>query len=184
MPGSSPGMTTEFASSARHKHTFAFSRRDAPEVCLNSSRLENQRAQETPGARCARSLACSCLSKAHEHSHHRFTGSSRRFPRNGFDSFLRALPGVPSLIATVDTGTGCPGPHDFSVRNSTGRLSAPIASHRIRPAFVTIARAPLCGTERRRIYTESQLLKIRIFLQKRLDSKLENPEILPDGQIS
>jgi hypothetical protein len=33
MPGSSPSMTTEFASSPATKHMFAFSRRDASEVC-------------------------------------------------------------------------------------------------------------------------------------------------------
>jgi hypothetical protein len=40
-----------------------------------------------------------------------------------------------------------PGPHDFSVRTGADHLVAPRTVHRIRPAFVTIARAPLCGTE-------------------------------------
>ena len=41
----------------------AFSRRNASEVCMNSSSLGNQRAQETPGAQCTRSLACSYETK-------------------------------------------------------------------------------------------------------------------------
>ena len=52
----------------------------------------NKRAQETPGARCTRSLACK-ISEAHEHIHHRFTGGARRFLRNGFNGLFRALPG-------------------------------------------------------------------------------------------
>ena len=75
-----------------------------------------------PGARCTRSLACE-VNKAHERSHHRFTGLSRRFLHNGFNGFLRALPGVPGLLATVvgrslrqsDTSVGVSGPHDFAV---------------------------------------------------------------------
>jgi hypothetical protein len=46
------------------------------------------------------------ISKAHELSHHRFTGIIPAFPAQWFYGFLRALPGVPSLLAAVDTGTG------------------------------------------------------------------------------
>ena len=44
--------------------------------------------------------------EAHEHSHYRFTGIVPAFPAQWFYGFLRALPGVPSLLAAVDTGTG------------------------------------------------------------------------------
>jgi hypothetical protein len=77
-----------------------------------------------------------------------------------------------------------PGPHDFTVRTGADHRLAPRTVHRIRPAFVTIARAPLCGTECVRIYTDLPLRKIRIFFTKGLDRKLGSPEILPDGQIS
>ena len=33
------------------------------------------------------------MDEANEHIHHRFTGLSRRFPRNGFNGLFRALPG-------------------------------------------------------------------------------------------
>jgi hypothetical protein len=54
------------------KHTFAISRRDTPELCM-FLRLENQRAQGKPGARCTRSRACRVEST--RVSHHRSTGT-------------------------------------------------------------------------------------------------------------
>jgi hypothetical protein len=45
-----------------------------------------------PGARCARSRVCSVEST--RVSHHGHTGNTRHSPRNGFNGFLRALPGV------------------------------------------------------------------------------------------
>src|SRR5882724_8948659 len=66
--------------------------------------------------------------KAHEHSHHRFTGNTRPSLRNGFNGFLRALPGdraflppsSPRSFASreLDTSVGASGPHDFAVRSS------------------------------------------------------------------
>src|SRR3977135_2445600 len=112
------------------------------------------------GAQCARSLACSFENKAYERRHHGHTGNTRPSLRNGFNGFLRALPGVPSLATVVvarkcpgrlDTCYWVPGPHDFPVRTGADHRLAPRTVHRIRPAFVTIARAPLCGTERQGI---------------------------------
>jgi hypothetical protein len=45
-----------------------------------------------PGARCTRSLVCSVL-VAHECRHHGRTGTPGIPARNGFNGFLRALPG-------------------------------------------------------------------------------------------
>jgi hypothetical protein len=39
--------------------------------------------------------------KTHERSHHGHTGNTRHSPRNGFNGFLRALPGEPRSFATV-----------------------------------------------------------------------------------
>ena len=59
-------MTTEYVS--------AFSRRDAPEVCLDFSALSNQRAQGMPDARCTRGLMRNVHRKcAHEHTGQRRT---------------------------------------------------------------------------------------------------------------
>jgi hypothetical protein len=82
------------------------------------------RAQGKPGAQCTRSLACE-INKAHERSHHRFTGNTRPSLRNGFNGFLRALPGdrallLPSPAESTSAGltpsVGVSGPHDFAVR--------------------------------------------------------------------
>jgi hypothetical protein len=57
-----PGSLDCFVASAprndgKFRYASAFSRRDAPESCMNL-RPGKQRAQGMPGARCARSLAC------------------------------------------------------------------------------------------------------------------------------
>ena len=61
-------------------------------------------------------------------SHHEYAGNTRHSPRNGFNGFLRALPGdraclPPSLADTrqLDTSVGASGPHDFAVRVSAAR---------------------------------------------------------------
>ena len=57
-------------------------------------------------------------------SHHGHTGITRHSPRNGFNGFLRALPGdrallPPSLAVArqLDISVGASGPHDFAVRS-------------------------------------------------------------------
>jgi hypothetical protein len=77
-------MTTEGAA-----HTFAFTRRIAPEFCKIVPPNEI-RAQGTPGARCTHGP---CAEKMHTVA---TTGSpeiTRRPLRNGFNGFLRALLG-------------------------------------------------------------------------------------------
>src|SRR5271154_5330153 len=109
-----------------------------------------------PGARCTHSLACN-NKQAYERSHHRFTGITRHFLHNGFNGLLRALPGVPGLLATVirellrelDTSVGVTGPHGFAVRNLLHSSKKPTASTASRPTFATLANAPLVGTGRR-----------------------------------
>src|ERR1700676_72553 len=61
-------------------------------------RLRERRAQGKPGGRRTRSLACE-IKKAHERSHHRFTGNIRPSLRNGFNAFLRALPGDRAFLS-------------------------------------------------------------------------------------
>jgi hypothetical protein len=63
-----------------------------PGCAVISALSEQQRAQGKPGARCTRGLVCKMhIENAHEH-----TGSAeavRPSLRNGFNGFLRALPG-------------------------------------------------------------------------------------------
>jgi hypothetical protein len=109
-----------------------------------------KRAQGKPGARCTRGLACKIVQKsAHEH-----TGSAeavRPSLRNGFNGFLRALPGdraflSPSPAKTcfreLDASVEASGPHDFAVRIQRRSSKAPSASTASRPTSVTIASAP------------------------------------------
>src|SRR6202023_3641652 len=58
-------------------------------------------------------------------SHHGHTGITRHSPRNGFNGFLRALPGDRALLPPssakiafreLDASVGTSGPHDFAVR--------------------------------------------------------------------
>jgi hypothetical protein len=75
------------------KYASAFSRRHASEVwpnfCPSDDRGRREsRVRDAPAASRAK------LSEAHERSHHRFTGNTQHSLRNGFNGFLRALPGV------------------------------------------------------------------------------------------
>jgi hypothetical protein len=60
--------------------------------------LSDQRAQGKPGGQCTRSLACR-KKKAHERSHHRFTGTDPAFPAQWFYGLLRDLPGDQALLS-------------------------------------------------------------------------------------
>ncbi len=80
-----------------NSHTFAFSRREAPEVLLeilapskNRGRRES-RVSDAPAA--ARGVVGSTRV-----SHHEFTGNIRLSPRNGFNGLYRALPGDRALL--------------------------------------------------------------------------------------
>src|ERR1700756_3923653 len=93
-----------------------------------------------PGAQSARGRACSVENT--RVSHHGHTGNTRHSPRNGFNGFLRALPGdraflSPSslrslLLKNLNASVGASGPHDFAVRLKRIRQSA-IRVHRIPP---------------------------------------------------
>jgi hypothetical protein len=80
-----------------------------------------------PGARCARSRACSVGST--RVSHHGHTGNTRHSPRNGFNGLYRALLGdraclPPSLsgsLRQLDASVGASGPHVLAVRFSALR---------------------------------------------------------------
>src|SRR6267154_4087947 len=88
-------------------------------LTLDSRGRRECRALDAPAALCA------MVMRAHKCSHHGHTGNTRHSPRNGFNGFLRALPGdracLPPSSAKVafrelDTSVGVSGPHDFAVR--------------------------------------------------------------------
>src|SRR5258706_2176264 len=66
-------------------------------VVQELSALGKQRAWGMPGARCTRSRACSVVST--RVSHHGRTGTPGIPARNGFNGFLRALPGDRALLS-------------------------------------------------------------------------------------
>jgi hypothetical protein len=70
----------------------------APGSCKKSCAPKEQRAQGMPGARRTHSLACE-MKKYTRVSHHRFAGSTQHSLRNGFNGFLRALPGDEFLLS-------------------------------------------------------------------------------------
>ena len=120
-----------------------------------------QRAQGMPGARCARSRVCELVVKKHTRSSGH-TGITRHSPRNGFNGFLRALPGdraflPPSPLRSLllmeklasqelDTSVGVSGPHAFSVRFRAVRYRR-VHVHRIPSRVVTIASRPSVGRD-------------------------------------
>jgi hypothetical protein len=97
---------------------------------------QTQRAQGMPGARCA-PAASRAKTKKHTSVVTTVTPVSPGIPRaNGFNGFLRALPGESGFVVTVagndakhrrqlDASVEASGPHDFAVRFSRVRLVAP-----------------------------------------------------------
>ena len=114
-----------------------------------------------PGAGRARSLVCKSK-KAHKHSHHGHTGIARHSPRNGFNGFLRALPGdracLPPSPAKVtfrelDASVGASGPHDFAVRDEQRSSLRPSRPSHPSPNVRDDREAPLlAGVERQVLY--------------------------------
>src|SRR5271169_3390613 len=90
---------------------------------------------------------------AYERNHHRFTGSIRPSLRNGFNGFLRALPGdraflPPSPLRSLllKNLTPASGRQDHTTSPSAGLsafVSAPPASTASRPAFRDDREPPL-----------------------------------------
>ena len=83
-----PGMTKDTPSPSRGAICPSFAKHHA----------RKQRAQETPGAR-PHPQPRVRIEKSTRASHHRLSRIIRRFLRNGFNGFLRALPGEPGLLS-------------------------------------------------------------------------------------
>src|SRR5271156_4205904 len=107
----------------------------------NSSTLPSRgrresRALDAPAASRAK------LSKAHEHSHYRFTGVTRPSLRNGLRLIARS-PRCPGFLAAVacashrrlDPSVAGSGPHAFAVREHSAVVLSATRVHRIPPRF-------------------------------------------------
>jgi hypothetical protein len=155
MAGTSPAMTI-FIWSSDFRQISTIPRRKAPELCKNLLPPGGRGECRVPVAPAA---ACAVVESTRV-SHHGRTGTPGIPARNGFNSLFRALPGdraflSPSLVDVVfrqlDAGVEASGPHDFAVRKPGAFVNAQPASTASRPASVTIAIRPLCGTRRREL---------------------------------
>ena len=134
------------------EHDSAFSRRDASEFCwkIPYPRKRGRRECRAPNAPAAwQGRKTSHASKVTTVT----PEITRHSPRNGFNGFLRALPGdraflppSPAKVAfrQLDTSVGVSGPHDFAVRLRRVRQSA-IRVHRIPPRVDDVAQRPSVG---------------------------------------
>src|SRR5581483_6109738 len=128
--------------------------RISPEFLHPSSPSKTPRAQGRPGGRCTRGpRAEKDLRKRENHRYRRRHSGLPRAVVYG----LYALSLVSQcLFATIisqhafgacarlDASVGASGPHDFAVRISAARLTAPSRPPQPAPRFVTIAIRPLC----------------------------------------
>ena len=112
----------------------------------------SQRAQGMPGARCApRSRVQNRWKNAHEHTGH--TGIDRHSPRNGFNGFLRALPGdraflppSPLRSSLLKNLTPASGRQNHATSPSASCIARQARTQRPphpAPRFVTLRNAPL-----------------------------------------
>jgi hypothetical protein len=140
-------------------HASTTSRRDTPELCTNDALKENR------GRRESRVPAAPAASRAKSRKHTSVvttgsTGITRPSPRNGFNGFLRALPGdraclppSPPRSLLLKSLTPASGRQNHTTSPSADQRHSSldvISVHRIpRPTSVTIAKRPSCrgGTE-------------------------------------
>jgi hypothetical protein len=112
--------------------------------------------------RAAPAVSCAIGTRKSAHEHTGSAEAVRPSLRNGFNGFLRALPGDrlschrrrQDSSRPLDASTGASGPHDFAVRagiirpHARARLMQSRPPHPI-PTFVTMANAPLAGPDGR-----------------------------------
>jgi hypothetical protein len=124
-------------------------------------------------------------------SHHRFAGHTRPSLRNGFNGLLRSLPGDrlgclrrrghAKASHRLGTSIGVSGRYDFAVHFRAARPQGTKTSTASRPAFVTMANAPLAGEMGRGCKADLPDGLSEIFLHAGLDTPITD---LPVGQIS
>jgi len=142
-------------------------------------------------------IASRANEKSTRASHHRFIRIIRLSPRDGFNGFLRALPGEPGFLATVaghDAKTSSAGLTPASGRQD--HASSPHASrrssvdtirvHRIPPRVRDDREPPLSvGRDGRIDKAVSTKRRSEIFFEGGLDNRLARRRSdLPVGQIS
>jgi hypothetical protein len=136
-----PGyVDSNFQTAVFYAATTSRSRRACARVLPGTSRPSNIRGRRECRALDAPAAACVDVESTRV-SHHGHTGITRHSPRNGFNGFLRALPGDRACLppspadtsAKLDTSVGASGPHDFAVRLKRRSSLSAISVHRIPP---------------------------------------------------
>jgi hypothetical protein len=151
------------------EHAFAFSRREPPESCMNSSPFK-KRAHGNAGRQCTRSLVCAwVVEDAHEYSQrsHRNHPASPHAMVYGYFALsseigLSCLRRRRSKPRQLDASVEAPGPHDLAVRFSAARqehihvhrISSRVRDDRDTPLMwdETDADMPVIWVERERKY--------------------------------
>ena len=91
-----------------------------------------------------------------DHSHHGHTGITRHSPRNGFNGFLRALPGdraclppSPPKSLLIENLTPASGRQDHTTSPSASAplVCSTVRVHRIPPRVVDVAQRPSVGRD-------------------------------------
>jgi hypothetical protein len=135
------------------RHIFAFSRRNPPEFCQQTSRphIRGRRECRAPGA-----PAAACARVGVEGTRvSQVTPKHPAFPAQWFTAYFALSPVIglfchrrsASHPAKLDASVEASGPHDFAVRFSTVRQRR-IRVHRIPPRVRDDREPPLCGTGR------------------------------------
>ncbi len=127
---------------------------------------------------------------AHEYSQRSHRKSPGIPARNGFNGFLRDLPGdrlfcrrrLQRLDRKLDASVEASGPHDFSVRFSAVRQKRCLRPPQPVPTFVTMANAPLAGRDGGDRKVICLFGKPEYFCKGGLTGPLQNsPLICPSG---
>src|ERR1700676_1814428 len=186
-------MTTWFAGDddIGRRRASAFSRRDAPELCIESFGPEkNERAQGMPGGQCTRSLVCE-----NKQTHELVTTVTPGQPGIPYTMVLRLTSCSPrrsGLFVTVaggylfrqlDAGVEASEPHDLAVRKIGALVLALPASTASRPSSVTIAKRPSVGRDARDIKVILVKREREYFCKRGLDRPSRKTRTdLPVGQ--
>jgi hypothetical protein len=154
--------------------TSAFSRRECAQVLVDFPPLKREGAGNA--GRSMHPQPRMQNKKAYECSHHGHTGFARHSLRNGFNGFLRALPGdrallPPSLADRSANLMPASGHQNHTTSSSASALfvSSAMRVHRISPRVRDDRDTPLCGSRQARFRSDLGQAGKELFFQKRLD---------------
>jgi hypothetical protein len=112
----------------------AFSRRGAPEFCVDCHPLKKRGRRESR-MRAAPAVSCANMHNKNAHEHTGSAEAIRLSLRNGFNGLFRALPGDRAFLPPsparnfvsreLDASVGASGPHGFAVRDNSVRHLLP-----------------------------------------------------------